>query len=129
MEPETFWPALFCLVSRGLVICEYESTLGRLVRSFSDTLQVKLTRLFGARVVEPFYKSVQSTLENSWPDWNQGTNPDMLYGTAPYSLWAKTLKTEVTNVGTPTLTARCVEQTLDTFSSDQLNLLRNLFIF
>jgi hypothetical protein len=121
-----FWPTLLFLCGDGRVICSYEQTLGKLLRTFEGHLTAKLTNLFGARALTPFNAAVQEILQNTWPDLKTSELPDPLYGAAPYYTWAKALKEKVPMVGIPTLTHRCFEQALEKLTKQDADLMKRL---
>lgn len=121
-----FWSQLLYLCSDGQIICNYEQTLGRLLKKFENNLISRLTSLFGARALVPFNTEVQEILQNTWPDWTTGNLPDPLYGTAPYHLWIKTLKEKIPVVGIPTLANRSFDQVLEKLEKPDADLIRYL---
>jgi len=123
-----FWDGFWYLTCHGLVINSYAKSIGVLIQQFQDSLTEKMNTLMGYHIAQVYTEKLWQNIQHRWPDWEKGKEPDPIYGTSPYKLWAQMVRETTKQVGTQTLQKRGFESVLSAFSSEDLSVINNFLI-
>jgi hypothetical protein len=123
LSEQAFWTGFWYLTCHGLVIISYEPTIGRLVQQLQDELIKEIKRLMGAHIAQLYTKQLWQNIQRQWPDWVKGTEPDAIYGTAPYQFWTQMMLETAQELGNSTVQKGCFKQALSLLSFEQINVI------
>jgi len=126
LSKDEFWNGFWYLTSHGLVVISYVESIGVLMQQFEVNLTDKMTKLMGSHIAKAYTKKLWQNIHRQWPDWEKGSDPDPIYGTYPYRLWAQMVQDTLKQVGTPALQTRCFDSALSIMPPQDAKIIHNL---
>lgn len=79
----------------------------------------------GAHIAQAYTDKLWQNIRRQWLDWEKGKEPDPIYGTSPYRVWAQMMRETTQQVGTPALQKRCFESALSALSPQDVGVIHN----
>jgi hypothetical protein len=125
LSEEEFCNGFWYLTCHGLVTTSYAKSVGLLVQQFQDNLTESIKTLMGAHIAQAYTDKLWQNIRRQWLDWEKGKEPDPIYGTSPYRLWAQMMRETTQQVGTPALQKRCFESALSALSPQEVGVIHN----
>lgn len=113
-----FWPAMSYLIYSGEITASYAPTIGQFLHTLETQLANQWAKFLGKHIAKNYTDKVIQARQAAWPDWQPGTEPNPLYGSAPYRTWAQAIAEKSAQVGAPAITQRCYKQVIGALSAE-----------
>jgi hypothetical protein len=115
-----FWQMLYFLTGLGQVRMIYHPVFLPLLTSLEHAISQRMQKLLGANIMQNYQKKVAAELEG-YPVDDEGRFPAEA-GLSPYSTWYTALRTQVTQVGVPSMAKKAFEDGYNSLNSQEKSL-------
>lgn len=123
---QDFWRGVFHLAGNGQIVTGYTETLGKFLQHLEKNLAATLSKFLGPHIARTHAEKTTEILGMDWPAWNREEPADLIYGSAPYKSWAKSLENALQQIGAPSFTKRSYQHVISKLKPDEANLLKQL---